>query len=160
MWRPTKFLLLERVDSAEKSVEVRTARKQFFCLKTSQTAQYSPKYSWREECSTIPIQFICRGRWKIACILMIAVRAARSCSSSGENREIIVRAVLEAFHSSIQEVACEPKSGRDFKTGWGEKGKGEREDCTLLRILAPRSRQGYCWDLTLSVNFHRTTRPV
>jgi hypothetical protein len=57
------------------------------------------------------------------------VHAAESCSgSAGENRERIVGAALEVFHSSIQEVACVPKSGRDFKTGLGEKARrGGRE---------------------------------
>lgn len=58
------------------------------------------------------------------------VHASESCSgSAGENREGIVGAALEAFHSSIQEVACESKSGRDFKTGLGEKARrgGERD---------------------------------
>ena len=61
---------------------------------------------------------------------MAVVHAAESCSgSAGENRERIVGAALEVFHSSIQEVASVPKSGRDFKTGLGEKARrgGERD---------------------------------
>lgn len=49
-----------------------------------------------------------------------------------ENTEKRVGASLEAFHSAIQEVAHELKSGRDFKTGLEERegeieGDGERE---------------------------------
>lgn len=54
MWRPGKLLASERSRFCwEKSVEVRTVRKQFFCLKTSHTAQYSPKYTWREGCGLL-----------------------------------------------------------------------------------------------------------
>ncbi len=46
-----------------------------------------------------------------------------------ENTETRVGAALEAFHSAIQEVAHELKSGRDFKTGLEERERrrGERE---------------------------------
>lgn len=63
-----------------------------------------------------------------------------------ENTETRVGAALEAFHSAIQEVAHELKSGRDFKTGLeeseGESGEREREkerarEREIRRILAP-----------------------
>lgn len=58
-----------------------------------------------------------------------------------ENTETRVGAALEAFHSAIQEVAHELKSGRDFKTGL-EESEGERREREKERASARERSAG------------------